>query len=992
MVRTLQDVIMELQRFWAEQGCVIWQPYYTQVGAGTYNPATSLRVLGPEPWRVAYVEPSIRPDDGRFGENPNRMQQHYQFQVILKPDPGNPQEVYLESLLRLGIDPEEHDIRFVEDNWESPALGAWGLGWEVWLDGQEITQFTYFQQAGGMTLDPVSVEITYGLERILIALNGLDHFRDIAWSEDRTYGDLNLQGEQEHSRYYFEAADVENVWILFEHSEREAKVALKHGLVLPAHDYVLKCSHLFNVLDTRGAVGVTERADLFNRMRRLSQQVSEAYVAQRQALGFPWGQARTEEPPPPALAAASRLTAPADFLLEIGTEELPAADLDQALAQLAGLASSMLDSSRLAHEGLSVLGTPRRLVLHVHNLAPQQEEQVVTAKGPPADRAYDDSGKPTPAAEGFARSRGVLVDALTVKELDGGRYVVAETRQPGRSSLEVLGEQLPQLLNSFRFERSMRWNHTGVSFSRPIRWLLALHGGEVVPLAFAGLTAGRRTRPLRFASPDWVEIADPLEYFRWSVEAGLVLDPADRQARIAADLQAIGSSEGMTLPADPELLKEVANLVEAPTVFRGRFDAAYLDLPSEVLTAVMKKHQRYFPLEKDGRLAPHFGGVRNGAAAGLSTVVAGNEHVLAARFADAAYFVRRDMQQSLEAYVPHLASLTFQAQLGSMLDKTRRVQALVHALAGEWKLPVETRQAAERAAALCKADLVTEMVVEMTSLQGVMGSRYALHDGEPPAVAQAIREHYLPRHAGDSVPESVPGLILGLADRLDTLAGLFAVGMQPTGTRDPFALRRTAIGLIQMLIARGQRFDLRHGLDLAAGELPVKLSAEARQALLDFLSQREEAMFAEEHRRDAVQAVLREQSHDPASAAVAIDRLEAWMARADWAPRLQAFARCVRIVRSEKGLYSVDPQKLQEGAEVALHQALVSARESQRQSGSVDDFMQAFDPLIEPITQFFLEVMVMVDEAEVRRNRLGLLQQITGLAAGVADLSQLEGF
>ncbi|MCI0773800.1 MAG: glycine--tRNA ligase subunit alpha, partial [Chloroflexi bacterium] len=240
---TFQEAIFALQRFWAGEGCLIWEPYNLQLGAGTMNPATFLRVLGPEPWRVAYVEPSVRPDDARYGENPNRMGLHYQYQVILKPEPGDPQELYLRSLKALGIDPQIHDIRFVEDNWEQPALAAWGLGWEVWLDGLEITQFTYFQQAGGQTLNPVSVELTYGLERILMAIQGVTHFGDIQWDERRTYGELNLAAEQQHSRYYFEVADVELLRREFDGYEAEAKRALEAGLTLPAYDQLLKCSH-----------------------------------------------------------------------------------------------------------------------------------------------------------------------------------------------------------------------------------------------------------------------------------------------------------------------------------------------------------------------------------------------------------------------------------------------------------------------------------------------------------------------------------------------------------------------------------------------------------------------------------------------------------------------------------------------------------------------------------------------------------------------------
>ena len=285
---TFQQVIMRLEQFWAEHGCLIWQPYSEKVGAGTMNPATVLRVLGPEPWNVAYVEPSYRPDDGRYGENPNRMQMHIQYQVILKPDPGNPQELYLQSLEAIGIDRSQHDIRFVEDNWESPALGAWGLGWEVWLDGLEITQFTYFQQAGGFPLDPVAVELTYGLERIVMYLQGVRSVWEIDWDGQHTYGQVLLPQEIEHCKYNFDYANVERLKQMYNLFEDEAQNALAAGLVTPAHDYVLRCSHTFNVLDARGAIGVTERASYFARMRDLARQVAEAYAAQRKELGFPF--------------------------------------------------------------------------------------------------------------------------------------------------------------------------------------------------------------------------------------------------------------------------------------------------------------------------------------------------------------------------------------------------------------------------------------------------------------------------------------------------------------------------------------------------------------------------------------------------------------------------------------------------------------------------------------------------------------------------------
>ena len=284
---TFQELLMTLQRFWAERGCVIQQPYDIEVGAGTFNPATLLRVLGPEPWNVAYVEPSRRPTDGRYGENPNRLQHYYQYQVILKPSPKNIQDLYLDSLRTLGLDPLDHDIRFVEDDWESPTLGAWGLGWEVWLDGMEITQFTYFQQAGSIDLSPVSVELTYGPERIAMYIQGVSSVYDLEWTKGVTYGDVHHRGEVEHSIYNFELADVDMLFKLFDMYEAEALRIIGHHLVLPAYDYCLKCSHTFNLLNARGAISVAERSSLIGRVRQLARLCAEGYLKQRQEMGFP---------------------------------------------------------------------------------------------------------------------------------------------------------------------------------------------------------------------------------------------------------------------------------------------------------------------------------------------------------------------------------------------------------------------------------------------------------------------------------------------------------------------------------------------------------------------------------------------------------------------------------------------------------------------------------------------------------------------------------
>ena len=1011
-----QSIIMTLQDFWAGQGCLIWQPYYSQVGAGTMNPATFLRVLGPEPWNVAYVEPSIRPDDGRYGENPNRMQMHYQFQVILKPDPGNPQEIYLKSLEALGIDPRQHDIRFVEDNWESPALGAWGLGWEVWLDGQEITQFTYFQQAGGIQLDPVSVEITYGMERIAIALQRVSSFRDIQWSPSITDGDVNLQGEREHSKYYFEVANVERLRQMYALYEAEANACLSQGLVLPAYDNILRCSHTFNVLDTRGAVGVTERQALFGRMRELSRRVAEAYLEQRQQLEYPFIDENStlevtkstgrSSPQPSGNAQTDRRPInlqPAEFLLEIGTEELPAGDLDAAIAQLRSRMPALLGELRLEHGQVRVLGTPRRLVVHVEDLAPNQPNLEQEVKGPPAERAFTPDGTPTKAAEGFARSKGVSVSDLQVRELDGGRYVVAVVHQPGRTAPEVLAETLPDLIASLRFEKTMRWNNSNVFFSRPIRWLLAIYGQDaecrVVPFQYAGLQSGNTTRGLRFAQPEAFTVTGPAGYFAFLAGQGVLLDPAERRATIQEQVHALAAQVHGEIALDPALLSEVANLVEMPTPLRGSFDPSHLKLPREVLVSVMKKHQRYFPVQSPGgserqkTLLPYFIAVRNGDGHGLELVTEGNEHVIRARFADADFFIREDIKQPLEAHLLKLDTLIFQVKLGSMLDKTRRIARLVDELAVMLHLsPVEV-VTAQRAATLCKADLATQMVIEMTALQGLMGRYYALNSGEPEGVALAIFEHYLPRYAGDFTPRSRPGLAVSQADRLDTLTGLFAAGLAPSGNKDPFAQRRAALGLVQNLIAWDLDFDLGHAIQAAASLQPIPTTAQIQAAVLDFIIERLRNILLEAGGHYAVvDAVLAAQGHNPARAARAVKELAAWVARPDWHTILPAYARCVRITRGLPETYPVSPEAFVDPAEHQLYEAVLKAKGAPRSAGSVNNFLNAFIPMIPAINQFFDHVLVMAEDPRQRQNRLGLLQDIAALASGVADLSKLEGF
>jgi glycyl-tRNA synthetase len=1000
-----QQIVMKLHEFWAAQGCVIWQPHNVQVGAGTGNPSTLLRVLGAEPWRVAYVEPSVRPDDGRYGENPNRMQYYYQYQVILKPDPGNPQELYLQSLEALGINPREHDIRFVEDNWESPALGAWGLGWEVWLDGQEITQFTYFQQAGGIELSPVAVEITYGLERIALPLQNKNAVWEIDWlGEDDAslkYGDILLRSEIEHCTYYFEVADVDGLKSTYNVYEGESKRALDAGLVMPAYDYVLKCSHLFNVLDARGAIGVTERASYFRRMRDMTRKVVKAFAEQRQSAEYPitkmnaiWGVPAIAAPPAVAEVIATAPSEPSDFLFELGVEEMPADDVTHALAHLKEAAPKWFDDLRLTHGGLEVYATPRRLVVTAHAVAIRQPDRVVKAKGPSADRAFDADGTPTKAAEGFARSKGLTPSDLVIEDLEGGRYVVANVNETGRAAFEVLAEALPAFIAGIRFGKAMRWNESGIAFSRPIRWMVALLGSAVIPFTYAGVNSGKVTRGLRpYGSPEHI-VTSASDYFTVLHTQGIILKSELRAVQIRQQMTILAASVGGQVPDDPALMDEVVNLIESPMALRGSFEEKYLKLPREVLITVMRNKQRYFAIEDaDGNLMPYFITVRNGDDQHLDLVTQGNEQVLRARFSDADYFFAQDTQKKLDDFLPRLSTLTFQEQLGSMLDKNQRIATMVPPIGDALQFDADAIETAKTAAVVLKADLATQMVVEMTSLQGAMGKEYALRSGYSAEVANAIQEHWLPRSADDSLPASDAGKLLALTDRLDSLVGLFAAGLAPQSTADPYALRRAAFGVVQILTHGQINADLRGLIDIVADAQPITVAAETRAAVLEFIGGRLRSLLEDRgFSPDVLAAVLAEQSANPHRAQIGAGELTAWIAREDWSAILDGFARCVRITRSETQPLELDSAELVEEAERVLYREFIAVRDSLGDEANVDAFLSAFTPMLPAVTAFFDNVLVNAENTIVRENRLALLQGISNLQRGRAALSYLSGF
>lgn len=988
----MQEGILRLTRYWTDRGCVLGQPLNTEVGAGTLNPATYLRVLGPEPWRTVYVEPSVRPDDSRYGDNPNRMQTHTQLQVILKPDPANAQELYLGSLAAIGIDTKKHDVRFVEDNWESPALGAWGLGWEVWLDGLEITQFTYFQQAGGLVLDPVSVEITYGIERILMAVQGVTHFKDVRYSDDVSYGEIVGQVEREMSVYYLDQADVEVIRQTFELSEREAERLIQERLPIPAHQYVLKCSHAFNVLDSRGAVGTTERARSFRRMRKLAHDVAELWIERRAELEHPLGLAAVREAPPVAeTPPAPASDEPSTFVLELGFEELPPDEVTSFTEQLGQSVEETLATHRIAHGEVAAFGSPRRIIVRVDEVAPRQPDRSRRVRGPRFDAAFAPDGSPTRAAEGFARKHGVSPSELEREEDGDSVYVAITVHETGRSAADVLSEVLPGVVSSLAARRAMRWS-AGSRFasSRAMRWIVALLGPAVVPFTYADMASGRRTRTLRDADEPEIDVASADDLLSTLRANTIEYDGARRCERIFQDAQRLAAEAGgaVDLDVDGSVLDEVTNLVENPLVLIGSFGEEYLRLPAEVLTVVMKKHQRYFPVrDRDGRLLPRFVSVANGPVDG-DVVRAGNEAVLRARYADAAFFYDRDLARPLESYRPELAKLIFEEKAGTMLDRSDRIERLATTIASELSLDAGETATLERAAHLAKADLATNLVVELSSLAGQMGRVYALASGETPAVADAIFEAALPRFAGDDLPTSRVGAILSVADRADALVTLFAAGAKPTGSADPYALRRAATGLAQVIVLHSLPLGLDSLFQSAARGIHLPVTDELLADLREFVERRLEVRLVDEGHRVELVRALRPQWDRPADVASSLAVLEdLFGSDGGFSDIANAYRRTSRIsVGVSAG--PVDENRFVEPAEASLWAAF-EPLEDQLRTSALDEFAKGFRSLVAPLDAFFTDVMVMADDPAVRENRLALLARIRDSGAHLLDWDAL---
>lgn len=681
---------------------------------------------------------------------------------------------------------------------------------------------------------------------------------------------------------------------------------------------------------------------------------------------------------------------------EIGTEEIPAFDLAGAVKQLSTMVPSLLDDAAIPHGAVKIFSSPRRLIVIAEEIPEATEEKNEVFKGPSAKIAFDAEGNPTKAAQGFARGKGVDPSSLVVE--DG--YVYARTHTPSVNVASLLSSVLNKIIHGLSWPRSQRWGVQSEYFTRPVRWIVALFGNEVIDFTFAGLVAGRTTYGHRFLAPGPFEVADADSLVDVVRSASVVPSEAEREQVIREGVAKAEAETGFTAVLHPKTLVEVINLAEYPTVLVGTFDEEFLKVPEEIIVDAMLVHQRYFPLyDKDGKLTNRFIVVSNGDPACAETIVDGNERVVRARLYDAKFFYDEDLKQPLESYVDHLGEVVFQEKLGTMLDKTNRIQRLADHLAEDAGLAGQDLSDVERAARLCKADLVTSAVVEFTSVQGVMGSYYAAASGETAQVAQAIEQHYRPRFAGDEAPDTVVGKIVAIADKLDTVCGLFAVGQGPTGSSDPFALRRSAIGIVAMLSGKDAvEVSLVAAIDAALASYAqqgIEFDTDAaRRDVIEFFITRTRVMMRDAGNSiDAIDAVLSAGIQEPVELINRVSALEA--ARSEQPEVFEdlatAYARANNLCDSKLGT-EVNEGLLSE-VEQALVRAVCQAESNVASALENNNYAAALSELAalrKPIDLFFENTMVMDEDQTLRENRLRLLNSFVAVFANVADFALLS--
>ena len=688
-----------------------------------------------------------------------------------------------------------------------------------------------------------------------------------------------------------------------------------------------------------------------------------------------------------------------NLLLEIGSEEIPAGYIQPALEAMATLLPQKLTEARISYGKTQIFGTPRRLALVVENVAAKQTALSTEVIGPPESVGFDSEGKPTVAAIKFAEKVGVTLKALKTKDTPKGSYLWAVKKEKGLATRTLLKTILPEVISAVPFPKKMRWSDLSVEFTRPVQSILALFGSNAVIFEFGNIKSGRHTYGHRFMHPGKLKISKPEDYVEALKSAYVLVDTAERKAIIEKDIAKAAAEAGGSILPDPELVDTVTNLVEYPAVAVGNFDQEFLELPDEVLITAMREHQKYFAVVDDANnLMPFFIAVNNTPVKDMQVVANGHERVLRARLSDAKFFYTTDLDVSLDIQAGKLENVLFQAQLGSVYDKTLRIAQNAEFIAGKVDDDTSLAEQVNRAGRLCKADLVTQMVGEFPKLQGIMGRVYARAQGEPPTVAVAIEEHYRPIYSGAPLPSTAAGAILGIADKIDSICGCFRAGLIPTGAADPYALRRQGIGIIQIMLDKEFAFSLSELIENSLGlyDQPATGNLESIPGKIEtFLKNRMTHMLAEDgFSKDTIAAIVAVSNDSVPDIWNRVQALEKLKAKPDFEPLAVAFKRVVNIIKRADNfeLSPVDEKLFEHDSESVLWSAYERVKkqaESDLEKGLFESGLAKLATLRDAVDAFFDGVMVMADDDSIRRNRLSILGHIAALFEKFADFSRI---
>ncbi len=684
-----------------------------------------------------------------------------------------------------------------------------------------------------------------------------------------------------------------------------------------------------------------------------------------------------------------------ELLLEIGTEEIPAAFMPQALAACRDLMEKELRAQRITFKTIQTQGTPRRIIITAYDVADRQQELITNKTGPAKNIAYDAAGNPTKAAIGFAGGQGIDVGQLTIIKTDKGEYVSAEKKEEGRKTITLLPEILPKVITAIPFPKSMRWHDLEMRFARPIHWIVALFSGEIVSFTLGNVQAGDITYGHRFMAPDPIKVTGIASYLDQVRQAHVTVDPSERKKVITEKIREFARQVNGQPDDDDKLLDEVAWLLESSFPVLCSFKKEFLQLPKAVLLTTMKKHQRYVPLlDTSGNPLPYFVAVNNTDTADPQVVINGHERVLHARLADAEFFFTEDRKKTLETMTSDLKQVVFQSNLGTSFEKVMRFQKLALFIAETYVNP-SLKTAVEKAAYLCKSDLVSEMVGEFPELQGIMGREYAKFSGETEEVSQAIFEHYLPRFAGDDLPTTDTGAVISIADKLDTIVGCFGVGLIPSGTADPYALRRQCLGIINIILQKKYPVSLAELISKAITNLEQKITRPVEEIygdVISFFSGRlANLLTAQKYSYDVVDAVVACGIDNLADSVNRIEALHNMKQDPNFESLAILFKRVVNIL-ADTDSHRVEPSLFEEAAEKALYEKYLEIRDQVKERMAQKEYSAAFkiiSTIRESVDNFFDNVLVMAKDANLKQNRLGLLHEINSLFTNFADFSRI---